>query len=239
LAGGLDGDWQIAQWLKKRNQLNLLSRFKIFDNLRRSLVPVFVMMLILWDVGAGALTCPGTRGLVPLQIILIALISLTMPAILDILNYIVFRENVESSRILAHKNMVPVISSIKSSIIRGVLDIVFLPDKAYTAAANIIKALYRKYISKKNLLEWVTSEEAEKQAKTNLKSYYRHMWFNVVIGILLIAGAGLAPAAIGGMPVGQGGFHLHGYLRAGAPTNNFRGIMGFGANSGMVYKQTI
>lgn len=45
-------------------------------------------------------------------------------------------------------------------------------------------------ISKKHLLEWTTSEEAEKQAKSDLISYYNQMAVNVLAGIISI---GLAP----------------------------------------------
>ena len=36
------------------------------------------------------------------------------------------------------------------------------------------------------MLEWLTSEEAEKQSKTDLLSYYKQMLINVVIGIIAI-----------------------------------------------------
>ena len=42
-------------------------------------------------------------------------------------------------------------------------------------------------ISKKHLLEWLTAEQAEKQAKTDLVSYYKFMWMNLVFGILSLA----------------------------------------------------
>ena len=177
LADGPDGDWQIIRWLRKKNHLNLLSRFKIFDNLRRSLVPLFVLMLVAFSAGAD---------LAIWSMLSIAVMSLIMPAILDIVNYVVFKKNVESSRILAYKNMVPVISGIKASITRAMLEILFLPNKVYITISSIVKALYRMGISKQNLLEWVTSEEAEKQGKTNLKSYYKSMWFNVLMGIIFV-----------------------------------------------------
>ena len=41
-------------------------------------------------------------------------------------------------------------------------------------------------INKKHLLEWTTSEEAEKQAKSDLISYYKQMLINVIIGIIAI-----------------------------------------------------
>ncbi len=61
----LRGDWQIAQWLFAkvpdesgryvRNPIATISRWKIFDNLRRSLVEVFTFALLL----AGWLGLPG------------------------------------------------------------------------------------------------------------------------------------------------------------------------------------
>ena len=53
------GDWQLCRWLKKESPLNKLSKFKILDNLRRSLVPIFAMLLILFVVGV-CLVCTRT-----------------------------------------------------------------------------------------------------------------------------------------------------------------------------------
>src|SRR5699024_8563060 len=61
-----------------------------------------------------------------------------------------------------------------------------IPDKAYTSLKAIAKTLYRMYRSKKHLLEWTTAEEAEKNSKTDLISYNKSMWFNLVCGIGLI-----------------------------------------------------
>ena len=48
----------------------------------------------------------------------------------------------------------------------------------------IIKTLYRILVSKKHFLEWLTAEEAEKNARKDLKSYYINMLPNVIFGIL-------------------------------------------------------
>ena len=51
--------------------------------------------------------------------------------------------------------------------------------------------MYRVLFSHKHLLEWTTSEEAEKQAKSNLVSYYNQMAVNVLIGLVSIGIGGL------------------------------------------------
>ena len=59
-----------------------------------------------------------------------------------------------------------------------------LPDKAYTNINAIVKTIYRLLVSKKHLLEWVTSEEAEKISKNDLLSFYKNMKINVFLGLI-------------------------------------------------------
>ena len=108
-----------------------------------------------------------------------------MPTILDLINYIVFRKNVDPNSISAGKNITKVLNPIKKSIARGIIEFSILPYKTYILLNAIIKTIYRLKISNKHLLEWMTSEEAEKQSKSDLKSYYSTMWVNVVIGCIL------------------------------------------------------
>ena len=61
-----------------------------------------------------------------------------------------------------------------------------LPYKAYISIRTIIKTIYRVLVTHKHLLEWTTSEEAEKQAKSSLWAYYNLMSINVLTGITAI-----------------------------------------------------
>ena len=164
---------------KKKTLFGLLSKYKIFDNLRRSILPVSIITSVIF-----ATIFKLVANIKIWQIILVSFISYAFPTILDILNYIIFKEGKDSRFIYAYKSFVPNINSIKSSLLRGILEISFLPHKAYMSLNAIVKTIYRMKISKKHLLEWLTAEEAEKQAKTDLISYYKFMWPNVVLGIL-------------------------------------------------------
>ena len=196
------GDWQILQWLNKKikvkngtyktNPLNKLSKFKILDNLRRSLVPVSVFLGFLLSIYLKIFTNISVWG-----IITIVLVSYSFSTILDILNFIIFKEGKSISFIYAHKSLNPTISAIKASILRGFLEFAFLPHKIYISLNSIIKTLYRTKISKTNLLEWLTAEEAEKQAKTDLISYYKFMCVNLVFGILSLAFGIVASSVVG------------------------------------------
>ncbi len=192
LSRWIRGDWQILNWLKnkiqikngnkKSNPLNILSKFKILDNLRRSLISITVFLGLILSVVLKIYADVSVWGIVT-----ICLVSYAFSSILDILNYIIFKEGKDSRFIYAHKSISKNISSIKASILRGILEISFLPHKAYIHAKSIIKTIYRMKISKMNLLEWLTAEEAEKQAKTDLVSYYKFMFVNLVFGILFLA----------------------------------------------------
>ncbi len=184
------GDWQISGWLKniitvkdnkrRTNPLNAISKFKILDNLRRSLIPVTASILLIISAIFELLNIGNSL------ITIIAIIPLAMPTLLDILNYIVFKKNVNTESVSAHRNIVKSISGIKASIMRGFLEIIFLPNKAYSMINAITKTIYRLNISKQNLLEWMTSEEAEKQSKNTLTSYYKNMLPNSIAGVIAI-----------------------------------------------------
>ncbi len=146
------------------------------------MIPVAVSLGIILSVLLKLFTDIKVWGIVA-----ICLISYSFPCILDILNYIIFKEGKDSRFIYAHKSLTKSISSIESSILRGVLELGFLPHKLYINLNSIIKTVYRIKISKMNLLEWLTAEEAEKQAKTDLISYYKFMNVNVIFGILFLA----------------------------------------------------
>ena len=202
LSRWIRGDWQILNWIKtnikikngssKSNPLNLLSKFKILDNLRRSLIPIAVLVLLVLSAFLKLFT-----GIKVWGIISIALISYSFSSVLDVLSYIIFKKGKNSRFIYAHKSFSSNISLIKSSILRGILAISFLPHEAYISLTSIIKTIYRMKISKCNLLEWLTAEEAEKQAKSSLISYYKFMYMNLVFGVLSLIFGVFAKNTIG------------------------------------------
>lgn len=183
------GDWQIIRWLKanirnkkqekKKNPLNKLSKFKIFDNLRRSLLPVASLIAIVCAILAKSYFSTEVW-----PVILISIIAMCIPTIIDLLNYIIFKKDVGRESINAYKSFSNKITRLQASVYRGILEIAFLPHKAYISINAILKTIYRVYISKQNLLEWTTAEEAEKQAKTDILSYYKFMMPNVILSVL-------------------------------------------------------
>ena len=164
------GDWQITSWLS--SNLNLLSKYKIFDNLRRSLFEISIIILLLIEILQQKSVCSMalTLGIV------------IIPFLLEILNLAFSRKEGEKKQ----KTFTPHVAGFKGAIYRAILTLGCLPYKAYVELVAIIKTIYRKTISHKYLLEWLTSEEAEKQSITNIRTYYKMMFPNILLGILAI-----------------------------------------------------
>ena len=188
------GDFQITQWLKKKvknakgemvkNPLPILCKYKIADNVIRENLALTVQVTILFFI-----ILKNIASIVVWPYITIAVIAIIMPSLIEICDRIMNKQEGAEGK----KSFTPSISPTKASIIRAILTLQELPDKAYTSTNAMVKTIYRKKISKKHFLEWTTSEEAEKLAKTDLFSYYQNMIPNIVLGIAGILGSILLP----------------------------------------------
>ena len=186
LSRWIRGDWQIIDWLtskvnskigKIKNPLNNLSKYKIFDNLRRSLIEIMVIFSLILVIMLGKIYNFQTYPFIIINIIVVVISN-----ILEIFNTMLVKKEGEHRQ----KKFSPRISGYKGIGLRILITIGVLPYKAYVSFIAIIKTLYRKLISHRKLLEWMTSEEAEKQAKNDMISYIKQMWFNFILGGLII-----------------------------------------------------
>lgn len=179
------GDYQITPWLKsmivnkkgelKQNPLNLLSKYKIFSNIVRSKEETMVFALLLY-----ALIISSIFKIKLGHLAIIGILSIIIPTILDVINLIITKKegNIKTKR------FVKTIDGMHASVLRAIIDILLLPDKMYLAIKAEVKSIYRMTRSKKHLLEWTTSEEAEKIVKKDVVSYYKSMNANLIIGTL-------------------------------------------------------
>ena len=174
LSRWIRGDWQIIKWLKSK-KLNLLSKYKIFDNLRRSLIEVFCIVGLIYFMCIQSIYGVNTK----LELSILYLI-VVLPFILEILGHVIFKREGERKQ----NTFIPKVDGVKGSIYRGFLTLGCLPYKAYISIKSICKTLYRVIISHRNLLEWMTSEEAEKNSKTDIISYYKAMYINVIFALV-------------------------------------------------------
>jgi hypothetical protein len=66
------------------------------------------------------------------------------------------------------------------------LTLVFLPYDAYISLDAIGRTLVRLFFTRTRLLEWQTASEAERNARTDLRSFYATMWIEPVLALLTL-----------------------------------------------------
>ena len=173
------GDWQIVSWLKSK-RLNEISKFKIFDNLRRSIINISALLSFF----IGLILFKSTNILAA-SLLLISMLSIIITYLLDIIDYIVFKKSNSNESINASKKFAKDFNKITLSFIKILLSISLLPYEAYKNIDAIIRSLYRMK-KKRKLLEWVTAEETEKNSKNSITVYYKEMIINIILGIFLL-----------------------------------------------------
>jgi len=168
------GDIQIISWLGPKSPLNLLSRWKILDNLRRETLDIFAILLMIITM-----FIPGT-SFVYACLFVFAVIN--FGHILSTIDNIIWGKNAERKQ----KQYIPVIYGIRANLLKMVFNFITLPYQAWTTVSAHVTSLYRMVITKKHLLEWATAEAIEASAKEKPMYVYKNMWANVVFGIVLI-----------------------------------------------------
>ncbi len=169
------GDYQIIGFLK--SNLNKLSKFKIIDNIRRSLLEITVILSITMLLFAKVFFDIKTSG-----IITVSLISIVISSIIELFNYIIFRKE----NIKVQKRFTNVIDELSACVYRAIINIMTLPTKAYISLDAAVRTIYRMNVTKEHLLEWTTSDEAEKQDSNNLGRVIIKMLPNIILGIIII-----------------------------------------------------
>lgn len=164
------GDWQLLPWLRKKSAINRLSKWKIFDNLRRSLIAP--SMIILLVMSLSGILPDGTD-----KWYMAAFIALAAPILFDASEHVVTPMKGIS---LSGK-----IENCKMAFKQVFFIYVFLPFQSFLMIDAIVRTLYRLYISKRDLLQWQTAEEVEKTSGKTFKGYVASMWQGSAIAIFI------------------------------------------------------
>ncbi|SNS17499.1 Cellobiose phosphorylase [Anaerovirgula multivorans] len=175
------GDWQLIRWLssivvnrrgeKVKNPLSALAKWQIFDNMRRSLVPISVLLLLI----LGFTILPGSS----IFWIGLGIFTIIFPLIISTIEYIKQRYY----KAINERLNADLIVGVKATFYQVLLNFIFLPYHAYMMGDAIARTLYRVYISKENLLEWVTAADVEKNLENDRKSSVNRMKSGIGIAI--------------------------------------------------------
>jgi cyclic beta-1,2-glucan synthetase len=172
------GDWQIARWLlpvvpvaggkRVRNDLPLIARWKIFDNLRRSLLAVALVACLIFGWALAFLS--------PLASTVFVLLVLTSQLFLQIteIDFSNFKKTPgfwKGFRFILYN----LAANLKTSASQIFLRLVFLADEVVEMLDAVTRTLFRLAVSKKKRLEWVTAAQIDRQSKNKFTGYLRLM----------------------------------------------------------------
>ncbi|MGI8981278.1 MAG: GH36-type glycosyl hydrolase domain-containing protein [Pirellulaceae bacterium] len=176
------GDWQILPWLMprvpsargwRRNPLSLLSRWKIFDNLRRSLVaPALMLLLFIGWIAWPPLALWFTyAGLLVLGFPLLAQFVLGLRG---------WRRDIQP---LEHARVLAI--NFGRSTLQTVFLMAVLPHKAYLMLDAVVRTMWRMTISRRKLLDWETASDVERQMSASRWASLLHLWFVPLLAIAI------------------------------------------------------
>jgi cyclic beta-1,2-glucan synthetase len=178
------GDWQIARWLWRTvpaasgrsvpNTLPVIARWKIFDNLRRSLLAPSLMVLLV----AGWTVLPGSA----LGWTVLALAVLAFPAYAQLgrslsnrVRGVPFRMHVAAQR-----------TDLLNTARQAVLWTALLPHQAWLMTDAVVRTFWRLLVSRTRLLEWVSADRLAAMKPTPT-TVLRSMWAAPVLALVAAA----------------------------------------------------
>ena len=167
------GDWQIARWLlprvpgldgrRQKNPLSGLSRWKIFDNLRRSLVPSALTLLML--LGWTLLSPAWFWTLAAIGVILIPSL---ITCILDLLQ--------KPDDVLLGSHLAASARCAARHFAQAAFAFACLPYEAFFSLDAMLRTGARMVVTRRRLLEWSPSTDPDRSARSSLFASYRLMW---------------------------------------------------------------
>ncbi len=166
------GDWQILAWLGPRvpglgkksvpNPLSHLSRLKIFDNLRRSLVPAGMLLLI---VVGWLFVTPSWLG--------IAAVVATL--LIPVLPSVIFKAVEIPRRFPLYSHIRTVAGFAGLQFFQVCFSLIVLPFEAFTNLDAILRTCWRVLVSRRHLLQWTVSGKTAHSRGKGAWGYFRLM----------------------------------------------------------------
>jgi cyclic beta-1,2-glucan synthetase len=173
------GDWQLLPWLfswvynfnkeKVRNPLTAISKWKIFDNLRRSLLSPSLFLLLTLGLTVLPRTDWFWLGLF--------VITLALPLLMGVVGSFI------GSMRSHNQSLIDILHGTKNLAMQIILTFVFLPHQAYLMVDAIARTIIRVFITRRNLLEWITAADADRKFKGSLEDYWKKMLPAMVMSV--------------------------------------------------------
>src|SRR5665647_1499944 len=185
------GDWQLLPWMfgrgpfvnldRRRSAIPAMGRWKMFDNLRRTLsAPSAVLALLIgWLLpltGAAVWT-------------LFVLTTIVLPTLIPVATAIIPAR----PGIALRSHFGALGADLRLALAQSALLVILLAHQAWSMCDAIGRTLVRLFVTRRHLLEWTTAAQAAVGQQSGLAGLYRRMG-----GAIVIAGLALAVSSLSG-----------------------------------------
>ncbi len=172
------GDWQLLPIFlnPKRYPVSAINRWKIFDNLRRSLVPAASLALLVLTL-AGVLMSPWSA------LVLVLAAFCAGPLMGAVAGLSPSRDDIAKLHFYRQATL-----DLARAVCTGLWPLAQLLHHALMALDAIVRSLYRMLVSRRHLMQWTTSAAAQAAAKTELKDLVRTHWMAPASALLILIG---------------------------------------------------
>lgn len=185
------GDWQIAAWVLpwvpkkgggfRKNPISIFNRWKVFDNLRRSLLSTANLALLITAWLSSQQAAVAAMLLVGVEIL--------FHPLSQVFTALTTRNGIRNFSSAIHLNHLQ----------RALAEVAMMPHQAWISISAIMQSFYRLFISKRKLLEWTTAYVAHTTAMQKRKIFT----FSLILASLSAAAiwASLARWMPGNLPL--------------------------------------
>jgi cyclic beta-1,2-glucan synthetase len=178
------GDWQLLPWVfghgglpkqdRPKISISAISRWKMLDNLRRTLSApfMFLTMLVGWFIPQVS----------PWMWTRFVLMAISIPALIPFLVGL----NPRLGGISKRSYIRDVLSDLSLGLSQIGLTVTFMAHQAWLMADAILRTLGRLLFTRRNLLQWVTAAQAQHSADLNILSAFGRMSGSVILALVAL-----------------------------------------------------
>jgi cyclic beta-1,2-glucan synthetase len=173
------GDWQLLPWIFGRagRGISSINRWKMLDNLRRTLSPIACVLLLL-----ASWALPSARQGVWAAFVLTAMV---FPGVMSLLDGLLPRRR----EVAAASHLRAVAADFGQGIIHALICTIMLAYQAWLMLDAVMRTLTRLFVTRRSRLVWITAAQAKADASLSLASA---LWPPRIENTVITFGAALA-----------------------------------------------
>ncbi|MFN8825976.1 MAG: GH36-type glycosyl hydrolase domain-containing protein [Planctomycetota bacterium] len=174
------GDWQLLPWILGRGRdgsgeagrasVPFAGRWKMFDNLRRTLIAPASVLLLAIAMGLGSAPAMAV-------VAVFVVLTIALPGLLP------FAATLRRFRHPSRDSLRTIATELSLTLLRAAVTIVLLAHQALLMGHAILTALHRTFVRRRHMLQWLTAAQAGRTRRLGAGGFYRRMQASVALAL--------------------------------------------------------